>query len=448
METALALRLAQLNTTLPRPNSTHVLYWMQQAQRTRYNHALEFAVTQANELGLPLIVGFGLTRDFPEANRRHYAFMLQGLADVNRSLEARGIGFRLLEDSPPNAACMLADGAALVVTDVGYLRIQKQWREAVARELHCPLIAVETDVIVPVHLASDKEEVGARTLRLKIHRLLDSFLVPMRHVSPKHRWNSDVAALPAADSMLERLGLPSEPSAVNMVGGEHAAAIALHAFLKHGLMYYAERRNEPEVQATSRLSAYLHFGQISPLEIALAVLEHEPGPDVDTFLEQLIVRRELSMNFVEFNPAYDSYDALPEWAAATLQEHSSDPREAVYGLDQLENAETADPYWNAAQTELLRTGYMHNVMRMYWGKRVLEWMRTPQEAFETLLYLNNKYELDGRDPNSFAGVAWCFGKHDRPWPERPRFGIVRCMTASGLERKHDMDAYLKRVMNG
>jgi deoxyribodipyrimidine photo-lyase len=247
------------------------------------------------------------------------------------------------------------------------------------------------------------------------------------------------------EKLLARLDIDrSVPPVSAFRGGYSQARKLLREFIDHKLDHYDERTNDPSLDFTSHLSPYLHFGQISPLEVALAVAE-APGPNEEAFLEQLIVRRELSMNFVHYNPAYDTYDCLPDWAKATLAEHEKDPRPYIYSEDELEQAQTHDPYWNAAQLEMVRAGKMHNYMRMYWGKKILEWSPTPREAFETALRLNNRYELDGRDPNGFTGVAWCFGKHDRPWQERPVFGRVRYMNAAGLERKFKMDAYVAKV---
>ena len=231
------------------------------------------------------------------------------------------------------------------------------------------------------------------------------------------------------------------------IGGTAEAARRLERFIAHGLPNYAGARGEPATAQVSFLAAYLHFGQISPVEqIALAIRAATADqPDRAAYLEELVVRRELAINFVEYEPSYDSYDALPEWARRTLKHHRDDPRPHLYGRDELEAAATADPYWNAAMREMLLTGYMHNHMRMYWGKKILEWSRTPEQAFATALFLNNRYFLCGRDPSSYANVGWCFGLHDRPWPERPVFGTVRSMTAAGLERKTDIDAYVKRV---
>ncbi len=420
---------------------------MQQAQRTRCNHALEWAVDAAAACRLPLRVAFALTDGFPEANARHYAFMLEGLRDVAKALRERGIAFTVHLGDPPGVIAALADQAALLVGDVGYLSLQRQWREAVAARIHCPFTAVETDVVVPVSLVSDKEEYAARTIRPKINRLRERFLVPLAQAPsdsiPRLDKKQADAGIPALDDLhLDRTVAPS----TTFRGGQDAAAAALALFIRDKLPTYHTARNDPANGICSDMSPYLHFGQVSPLDIALQVqASGAPAEAVEAYLEELIVRRELSMNFVHHQPAYASYDALPDWARKTLDRHRNDPREVCYRRDQLESAATHDRYWNAAQKEMVATGKMHNYMRMYWGKKVIEWSPSPETAFGTLLYLNNRYELDGRDANSFTGVAWCFGKHDRPWTERPIFGMVRYMAASGLERKFDIDAYVRLV---
>ncbi len=423
----------------------YVLYWMQQAQRTRCNHALEWAIEAAAACGLPLRVAFALTDDFPEANARHYAFMLEGLREVAEALRERGIAFAVHRGDPPDVIAELAGRAALLVGDVGYLRLQRQWREEVATRIRCPFTAVETDVVVPVSLASDKEEYAARTIRPKINRLRERFMVPVqpRPTATLPVLTEDDTGIPALDDL--RLDRSVGPSPT-FRGGQDAAASALARFIRDKLSTYHSARNDPANGICSDMSPYLHFGQISPLDIALQVrASAAPAEAVEAYLEELIVRRELSMNFVHYQPAYDTYDALPGWARKTLDRHRRDPREVCYSREQLENAATHDRYWNAAQKEMVATGKMHNYMRMYWGKKVIEWSPSPEVAFETLLYLNNKYELDGRDANGFTGVAWCFGKHDRPWTERPIFGTVRYMVASGLERKFDIEAYVRQV---
>jgi deoxyribodipyrimidine photo-lyase len=426
-----------------------VLYWMQQSQRSEGNHALEFAVRQANVAGLPLVVGFGLTDGYPEANLRHYRFMLEGLGETAESLWERAITFVLRRGEPDDVASELAREAAVVVCDRGYTRQQVAWRAAVAAAAECQVFQVEADVVVPVDTASTKAEFAARTLRPKIERLRGEFLQPLRKTPLRHGKRLDLRgeSLDDLDALLGRLKLDRSVPAVSRFfrGGTAAARQWLDAFAR-GLKGYQADRNQPQTDHVSHLSKYLHFGQISPVEIALAAREsHAPDGDRTGFLEELIVRRELAQNWVRFTPHYDRYEALPEWSLETLAKHVKDRREHVYTEGELERAETHDPYWNAAMREMRYTGYMHNAMRMYWGKKILEWSETPEEGFGHALRLNNRYFLDGRDPNSYANVGWIYGLHDRPWSERPIFGTVRYMSASGLERKCDIHAYVEKV---
>jgi deoxyribodipyrimidine photo-lyase len=447
------IRNERLHTLAPADlrRGRYVLYWMQQSQRAGANHALEHAVREADRLGLPVVAVFGVTRRFPDAQRRHYAFMFEGLRETAADLEARGIPLVVRAAPPPDAALELEPRAALVVTDVGYLSTQRAWRRKVAARAGTRVVAVESDVLVPVMTVSDKEEYAARTIRPRIHRHLERFLVPLEETGPSRDalgMSFDSVPLDDINGLMDRLGLPGRARRVGRFrGGPSRARGLLARFLKNGLRGYGDRRSDPGSEHLSHLSPYLHFGQISPLEVALAVsgARGRSRADRDAFLEELIVRRELSMNFCFYNEDYDSYDSLPDWAAGTLEAHADDEREAVYSERRLERAATHDDYWNAAQREMVATGKMHAYMRMYWGKKIIEWSRSPREAYDTALRLNNRYELDGRDPNSFAGVAWCFGKHDRPWKERAVFGQVRWMSERGLERKFDMAAYIERV---
>jgi deoxyribodipyrimidine photo-lyase len=426
----------------------YVLYWMQAAQRAEYNHALEYAIEKANELNKPLVVVFGLTDDYPEANLRHYYFMLEGLAETKKALAAKGIQMVIRQQSPDTAAIELARDAALVVVDAGHLRIQRKWRSDAARKIECAFYQVETNLIVPVEEASVKEEFSAGTFRPRITSKLDRYLLPLKHKKPKRdslglKFDSfDIRDLNKAASAL-RVD-QSVRKVQNLHGGTSQARRHLRSFLKNKLDRYDDLRNNPALDYLSHMSPYLHFGQISPLYIALEVIKTN-SPGKDAYLEELIVRRELSHNFVFYNDKYDSFEGLPPWAKRTLNFHRRDKREYIYSLEELEKAKTRDPYWNAAQKEMVLTGKMHGYMRMYWGKKILEWSRNPQARFKTALYLNNKYELDGRDPNGFTGVAWCFGKHDRAWGERPVFGKIRYMNAAGLKRKFDPDEYVKKV---
>ena len=443
-------RVQVLNDARVNPGGRYVLYWMQASQRAEWNHALEYAAARANEISRPLVVGFGLTDDYPEANERHYAFMLEGLRDVRAGLANRGVKFVVRRGGPPDVAVELACDACLLVCDRGYLRHQKRWRDDVADRAGVEVAQVETDVVVPVEVASDHQEFAARTLRPKHRKQWARFLkplkpVPLKHPSLRLKLSGDVDVTDV-DAALSSLKVDqSVRRSSHFLGGSVAAHERLARFLGDPLRGYAEGRREPAAGATSTLSPYLHFGQVSPLEVALKVLARRDIADADrdAYLEELLVRRELAVNFAHYCPDYDRYDALPRWARKTLESHAGDRRPHVYTRAQLEAARTGDPYWNAAQREMVATGFMHNSMRMYWGKKVLEWTRTPREAFDDLLYLNNKYFLCGRDPNAYANVAWVFGLHDRPWgPARPVFGTVRYMNAAGLERKFDMGAYV------
>lgn len=426
----------------------YVLYWMQASQRAEYNHALEYAIRQGNDLGLPVVVFFGITNRFPEANSRHYLFMLEGLQEVGKALADRDILFVVRHISPVKGVIEMSRRAALVVCDRGYLRIQRAWRAAAARKIRCAFIQVESDVVVPVEVASDKEEFAARTIRPKIRARLDDHLLPLRKTNPRKSslgMKLDSIDMAEPDSVLAaiRTSRQTAPSPVYQ-GGFREAKRRLDSFIRNKLDHFEELRNDPGQDNLSHMSPYLHFGQISPLYIALRVSRANSG-GTDAYLEELVVRRELSMNFIYYNERYDSLDGLPDWCRKTLKAHSRDSREYIYSKKELERFRTHDPYWNAAQKEMVLTGKMHGYMRMYWGKKIIEWSRTPEEAFTVALELNNRYELDGRDPNGFTGVAWCFGKHDRPWGERDVFGTVRYMNDRGLRRKFDIDRYVRRV---
>ena len=437
---------------VPARGGIYVLYWMQQSQRARRNPALEFALDKAEELKLPLVVCFGLKVDYPEANARHFTFMLQGLREVDSDLRARNIAFVLREGNPPDVALDLARNAAVIIVDRAYLRHLREWRQQVAQSARCPVVQVEGDAVVPVETASDRSEFAARSLRPKLHARLADFTraVPVRNRSVLRRTDAGLHSdfdLSDVHQAVAQLGVDATVKAVRRFDGGTAQAYArLRTFARTGLPGYAQNRNEPSLWQSSLLSPYLHFGQISPVDIVReAAAAQVPKKDRDAFIEELLVRRELGLNFVTFQSSYDRYAGLPAWAQRTLAEHAGDERPHRYSPAELEAGETHDPYWNAAVREMVHTGYMHNYMRMYWAKKILEWSSSPQTAFRTTLRLMNKYFLDGRDPLSYSNVAWCFGQHDRPWPERAVFGKVRSMAQSGLERKFDMARYVEAV---
>lgn len=363
-------RVRQLNEKDVK-DGDYVLYWMQEAQRTEYNYALEYAVQRANEIGQQLLVLFGLTDDYPEANLRHYAFMLEGLREVEEDLQRRGIKFVVKLGSPDEVALEFGAHASTIVCDMGYMRPQKGWREKVASEAHCLVTQVETEVVVPVELASDKREHAARTLRPKIRRHLDDFLSELEPTEIEQS-SLDMEAeglnLADIDAILDGMDLDRSVSPVSRLyrGGTSEAKTILDKFIETRFETYVEHRNQPQTDDVSHMSKYLHYGHISPVYVALKIRgSGGPQDDVDSYLEEVIVRRELSMNFVFYTPDYDSYSNLPDWAKKTLEEHKEDEREYVYTQKQLENAETHDEYWNAAMREMVHTCYMHNYMRMY-----------------------------------------------------------------------------------
>lgn len=446
-------RISLLNSAPFRENGRYILYWMQQSQRAEDNDALEYAIEAANLAALPLLVCFGLTDGYPEANARHYTFMLEGLRETAASLRQQGIGFAIEHGEPTEVAIRWGKHAALLVCDRGYLRHQVEWRTEVAAEAGCRTVQVEADVVVPVEVASSKCEIGARTLRPRIWRNAEPFLMALRCTTPQHPWNGP---LPKNLNLDDPAALCAElnidhsiiPVSSQFKGGTSEAKRIFRRFVAGPLQHsYAENRSHPETGDVSHMSKYLHFGQISPVWLALKCqkVTSAQNRNAASFLEELIVRRELAINFVHYNDAYDCYDVAPAWARATLETHRQDHREHLYTRSELENARTHDPYWNAAMLEMRTTGGMHNHMRMYWGKKILTWTESPAEAHATILHLNNRYFVDGRDPSSYANVAWLFGSHDRPWPEREIYGKVRSMVASGLERKCDIRKYCRQI---
>jgi deoxyribodipyrimidine photo-lyase len=436
-------RIQPLNDRPVNEAGRYVLYWMQASQREACNPALEHACALSRRFRKPLLVYFGLFACYPGANHRHFAFLLEGLRETRTALARRDLRLVVLACSPEAGAIALGRRAAAVVTDRGYLRHQTEWRAVAAAALPCPLVQVEGDAVVPVDIVSVKEEYAAAMIRKKIMSRCDRFMIPLKRVTAFAAWIGPVRGEIdiTAPGLLARLKAPGgvTPSAA-FHGGYAEARRRLTDFVRHRLPEYGFGSNDPTADLCSGLSPYLHFGQIAPVELAAAVIK-AGGHGAAAFVEQLIVRRELALNFARYNPHYDSPACLPGWAARTLAAHAGDRRPYRYSLEELESARTHDPYWNAAQRQVTRSGHMHNYMRMYWGKKVIEWTGSVRDAWEILVFLNDKYELDGRDPNGYAGIAWCFGKHDRPWAERPVFGTVRYMNARGLERKFDIIRY-------
>ena len=425
----------------------YVLYWMQTSQRVQYNHALACASSLANKLNLPLLVFFGLWDNQHQITYRHVQFILEGLAEASAELRKKNIKMVVWLIDPVAGVISLSENAAAVVTDFGYLKFSEEQLFKAALEIRTKFIAVESNVIVPVRTASSKEEYSAGTFRPKMMKQFNLYLNKLPDVRVNLSsldFKIKGIDLNSVKSIIDEMNIDKSVLPVSRIkGGTSNAVRALNSFIKNKLDDYPEKRNHPSLDFSSHMSPYLHFGQISPVFIARKILDTE-SPGRDVYIEELIIRRELSFNFVYYNKNFDNINSLPNWALETLLKHESDKRTTLYSRNEFERAHTHDIYWNAAQNELIATGVMHNYMRMYWGKKIIEWTDGPDTAFEYMVYLNNKYALDGNDPNSYAGIAWCLGKHDRAWVERAVFGKIRYMNDKGLERKFDMTLYLKK----
>ena len=436
------------------PRGQCVVYRMRRTQRALDNPALETAIAAANLLEQPVVVFFGLLAHHPLANLRHYSFMFEGLAETAQKLVQRRIGFvaRICSgaSSEREFARLCAEvRPALVVCDEDPSRRDAQWRREALLYPSAPLWSVDADVIVPAKLL-EKEQFAARTIRPRIQGRLKEFLQPVGNRTVRVPWKDDrrIESLSVSRELTDRLHLNGSISPTDKFhGGMDAALTVLRRFIRDRLGDYADGRNHPETDATSQLSPYLHFGQIGPHTVALAIHGAAAATRArEAFLEELIVRRELAVNFVRYNPRFRILGSIEPWARRTLDEHTRDPRAHLYTERQLANAETHDPLWNAAQRQMVSSGWMHGYMRMYWAKKILEWSPAADEAYDICVRLNDRYELDGRDPNGYAGIAWAIGgKHDRAWgPERPVYGKIRYMSFASTSRKFNSLAYIEK----
>lgn len=426
-----------------------VVYWMSRDQRVGDNWALLWAQQEAIIRRKPVLVVFCMTPYYPGATLSHYRFMLEGLQHIPQKLTRCNIGFTLLEKSPEQAlpSFLHQIDAHALVGDFDPLKIKQQWKTRLITELTLPFFEVDTHNIIPAWTVSAKKEYAAYTLRPKIKRLVDRFLTDIpalkRHPFP--------CPLPACEIDVEYLArnvADQTPGAYNaLLAGETAALQAAEKFVAKKLIHYAESRNNPCLDGQSGLSPYLHFGQLSPQRLAWLVNQAAlPAETKEAFLEELVVRRELSDNFCLYEPFYDRLTGFPDWARKTLDEHRRDKREYVYSLDELASGATHESLWNVCQHDLVMSGKLHGYLRMYWAKKILEWTADPETALDFAITLNDRYSLDGRDPNGYAGIAWSIGGvHDRAWQERLVFGKIRYMNAAGCRRKFDVDGYISSV---
>jgi deoxyribodipyrimidine photo-lyase len=425
-----------------------VVYWMSRDQRADDNWALEFACQLAKDNNASLAVVFCLVPDFLSATLRQYGFMLKGLKEVAQKLKENNIPFYLLQGSPGDEIPKFLQqyNVRFLVTDFDPLRIKRIWKKEVFAKTDATLYTVDAHNIVPAFLASTKLEYGAYTIRPKINKLLPTYLNKFQNFRDVKQYREFENISYNWEGIFANLTVDRSVSEITWcLPGETAAKEAFDDFMETRLTKYATHRNDPNGNGVSNLSAYLHFGQLSAQRVALSVLKDYPDhPSTASFLEELIIRKELSDNFCLYNANYDSVEGFPDWAKKSLDEHRNDEREYIYSLEQFELGSTHDTLWNAAQFQMVNHGKMHGYLRMYWAKKILEWTPSPKLALQTAIYLNDKYQLDGRDPNGYAGCAWSIGGvHDRAWNKHPVYGKVRYMNYNGCKRKFDVDKYIK-----
>jgi deoxyribodipyrimidine photo-lyase len=451
------VRVRKLNDAAIRTPAGYVLYWAQMNRRVESNHALAHAAQLANELHLPLLFYEGLTCTYPYANDRLHTFLLDGVPETERRAAALGMGYlfylRRRRSDPDDVLYRLAGEAAAVVTDDYPTFIAAGHNARVPERIGVAFFAVDSSCIVPMN-CFEKREWAAYSIRPKIRKLLPEYLRPVSRIALKVKWKcppprfhttvreGNIGGL-VAKSEIDHTVLPSRSAR----GGRSAAEKRLRHFLRYGLRRYAGEKNQPHAHVTSGISPYLHFGHLSSLEVALAVRDYASRHKIiaEEFLEELIVRRELAFNFARFTAGRATLEDLPDWARRNLKKHARDRRGFVYTRDQFVHAQTHDALWNATQKQMLIEGFIHGYYRMYWGKKIIEWSATYEEALETMVQIHDRYALDGRDPNTYANILWCFGLHDRPWPERPVFGTMRYMSLDGMKRKTNVAAYIQEI---
>lgn len=438
-------------------------YWMSRDQRVEDNWALLFARAIAQEADVPVVVIFCLTNEFLGAGRRHYEFMLKGLQELEIALSRKKIPFFFLRGDPGQKITEFVRKHRIgtLVTDFSPLRVKAEWIEKINSEIEIPFFEVDAHNVVPCWEASPKQEYAAHTFRPKLYGLLSEFLEEFPELEPNSE-SSEISSgtgIPGILSNTQETGtkalLPEEISDKNndslfepehFEPGEKAARKVMESFIAKRLESYNTLRNDPTKNTLSNLSPYLHFGQISAPRVVLEVEKAKSDPESKkAFLDEILVWKEIADNFCYYNPGYDRFESFPDWAKKSLNVHRYDRRQYIYTLEEFEAGKTHDPLWNASQMELLRTGKMHGYMRMYWAKKIMEWSESPEKALEIAICLNDRYELDGRDPNGYAGIAWSIGGvHDRAWKEREVIGKIRYMSYEGCKRKFDIKLYIAK----
>ena len=445
-------RIFNLNQTVDSSEDCKVVYWMSRDQRVYDNWALIHSIKLAKQRKSKFAVIFCLVKEFLNSEPRNFKFMLSGLKELSELLKNLNIPFILLEGKPEEEIpeFVKQNNVGILITDFDPLKIKREWKIEISSLIDIPFIEVDAHNIVPCRIASAKQEFGAYTFRPKINKLLLQFLTDFPQISKFDYNDAEFLDTRTDSNIFDKLLSNNKSVLFNwIVPGEAAAHFSLQSFINNKLDLYSENKNNPSMDGVSNLSPYLHFGNLSAQRVALEVSKALCKEDSKkSFLEELIVRRELSDNFCFYNNNYDNFDGFPSWAKDTLNKHRKDKREYIYSIEELNEAKTHDDLWNTAQKELLYTGKIHGYMRMYWAKKILEWSDTPEKAIENAIYLNDCYELDGRDANGYTGVAWSIGGvHDRAWAERNIFGKIRYMSYNRQIKKINLKAYKDKITN-
>jgi deoxyribodipyrimidine photo-lyase len=437
---------------LNKKTSGPIAYWMSRDQRVKDNWALIFAQELALYKKQPIVVVFCLQPDFLNAQAKMFNFMLDGLEIIEKDLKELNISFEMLTGDPSTVLMDFIEKYKIgtLIADFSPLRIKRYWIDALRSKLNINFYEVDTHNIVPCWTASNKKEYAAYTIRSKISKLLTEFLIEFPKIK-KHRYSWNESDKESNWSSL-RKSVPINNSSFILdwaESGENKARKVLQLFVNEKLENYTKERNDPNKNSVSNLSPYLHFGQISSQRVVLESVKSKRIINLKgSFYDEIIVRKELSDNFCYYSPDYDSFNCFHSWAKDTLNQHRKDRRDYLYSLKELEQGKTHDDLWNAAQYQMMKRGKMHGYLRMYWAKKLLEWTETPEKAIEFAIYLNDKYELDGRDPNGYAGIAWSIGGiHDRAWGERNIFGKIRYMSYNGMKRKFNVKQYIEKHIN-